>query len=118
TVDGVTLPSYRGDMVNAPEFTAAARMPDPRRRMKAHARSALTMNCVRALIDGGFADLHRPAYWDLSWVGHSPHAKDDLRIVESVADSYYYIDTQSGQPVNHPRRVDFYNPHEAQQHPY
>ena len=65
TRDGVTLPSYRGDMVNAPEFTAAARTPDPRRMIKAHARSAMTMNFVRALIDGGFADLHHPEYWDL-----------------------------------------------------
>ena len=60
TRDGVTLPSYRGDMVNGPEFTAEARAPDPRRMIKAHARSAMTMNFVRALIDGGFADLHHP----------------------------------------------------------
>ncbi|MBP6457370.1 MAG: 3-deoxy-7-phosphoheptulonate synthase, partial [Pseudoxanthomonas sp.] len=60
TRDGVTLPSYRGDLVNAPEFTPEARVPDPRRMIKAHARSAMTMNFVRALIDGGFADLHHP----------------------------------------------------------
>src|SRR3546814_1197106 len=74
TRDGVTLPSYRGDIVNAPAFTAQARTPDPRRMIKAHARSAMTMNFVRALIDGGFADLHHPEYWDLGWVGHSPLA--------------------------------------------
>src|SRR5699024_529657 len=87
TVDGVTLPSYRGDMVTAPECTAAARTPDPRRMVKAHARSALTMNFVRALIDGGFADLHHPEYWRLSWVGHSPLGAEYRRMVESVADS-------------------------------
>src|SRR5690606_34627496 len=76
TIGGVTLPSYRGDMVNAPAFTAAARTPDPRRMIKAHARSAMTMNFVRALIDGGFADLHHPEYWDLAWVGHSPLAAE------------------------------------------
>ena len=65
TRDGVTLPSYRGDVVNGPEFTAEARVPDPRRMIKAHARSAMTMNFVRSLIDGGFADLHHPEYWDL-----------------------------------------------------
>ena len=48
TRDGVTLPSYRGDMVNGPEFTAEARIPDPRRMIKAHARSAMTMNFIRA----------------------------------------------------------------------
>ena len=69
TRDGVVLPSYRGDVVNAPAFTAAARTPDPRRMIKAHARSAMTMNFVRSLIDGGFADLHHPEYWGLGWVG-------------------------------------------------
>jgi len=118
TVDGVTLPSYRGDMVNAPEFTAAARMPDPRRMIKAHARSALTMNFVRALIDGGFADLHHPEYWDLSWVGHSPLAEEYRRMVESVADSVRFMETLSGQPVHNLRRVDFYTSHEALLLPY
>src|SRR3546814_14738248 len=75
TIDGVTLPSYRGDIVNASAFDAASRTPDPRRMVKAHARSAMTMNFVRALIDGGFADLHHPEYWDLGWVGHSPLAE-------------------------------------------
>src|SRR5215469_8837821 len=64
TRDGVTLPSFRGDVINGPEFTAEARRPDPRRLIRAHAHSALTMNFVRALIDGGFADLHHPEYWD------------------------------------------------------
>lgn len=57
TIDGVTLPVYRGDLVNAPEFTATARRADPRRMLEGHARSAMTMNFVRALVDGGFADL-------------------------------------------------------------
>jgi len=72
TRDGVTLPSYRGDIVNAPEFNAVAREPDPRRLIEAHSKSALTMNFTRSLIDGGFADLHHPEYWDLGWVEHSP----------------------------------------------
>src|SRR3546814_4754839 len=76
TRDGVTLPSYRGDIVNAPEFTAQARTPDPRRMVKAHARSAMTMNFVRSLIDGGFADLHHPEYWDLRWVRSEEHTSE------------------------------------------
>src|SRR5699024_9425644 len=63
----VTLPSYRGDIVNSPDFTPEARHPDPHRMVQAHARSAMTMNFVRGLIDGGFADLRHPEYWDLSW---------------------------------------------------
>ena len=76
TKGDITLPSYRGDMVNGPEFTSDARIPDPRRMIKAHARSAMTMNFVRSLIDGGFADLHHPEYWGLGWVGQSPHAAE------------------------------------------
>jgi len=75
TRDGVTLPAYRGDLVNAPEFTRAARLPDPQRLIEGHAKSALTVNFVRGLIDGGFADLHHPEYWDLAWVEHSPLAE-------------------------------------------
>ena len=60
TRDGVTLPSFRGDLINGQAFTPEARRADPQRLIQAHAHSALTMNFVRALIDGGFADLHHP----------------------------------------------------------
>ena len=80
--DGVTLPSYRGDLVNAPAFTAEARRPDPQRLIRGHAHSAMTMNFVRALIDGGFADLHHPEYWDLAWVEHSPLQDEYRHMVE------------------------------------
>ena len=83
TRDGITLPSYRGDLVNQPEFTAEARIPDPRRMIKAHARSAMTMNFVRALIDGGFADLHHPEYWNLNCVGYAPNASEYQQMVSS-----------------------------------
>lgn len=66
TRDGVTLPCYRGDIVNASAFTKDAREPDPQRLLEAHSRSALTMNFVRALSDAGFADLHHPEHWDLA----------------------------------------------------
>ena len=65
---GVTLPSYRGDLVNRPEFTPEARAPDPNLLLRGYERAALTLNFVRALIDGGFADLHHPEYWDLAFV--------------------------------------------------
>ncbi len=118
TIDGVTLPSYRGDMVNAPAFTAAARVPDPRRMVKAHARSAMTMNFVRALIDGGFADLHHPEYWDLGWVGHSPLADEYQRMVAGIGDAVRFMETLSGSEVHNLNRVDFYTSHEALLLPY
>ncbi len=118
TIDGVTLPSYRGDIVNAPQFDPQARIPDPRRMIKAYARSAMTMNFVRALIDGGFADLHHPEYWDLGWVGHSPLADEYQRMVAGIGDSVRFMETLSGAQVHNLRRVDFYTSHEALLLPY
>ena len=70
----ITLPSYRGDLVNRNGFTPDDRVPDPQLMMRGYERAALTLNFVRALVDGGFADLHHPEYWDLDFVAHSPLA--------------------------------------------
>ena len=118
TIGGVTLPSYRGDMVNGPEFDPAVRTPDPRRMVKAHARSAMTMNFVRALIDGGFADLHHPEYWNLNWVGHSPLADEYRHMVASIGDAVRFMETLSGSELHNLNRVDFYTSHEALLLPY
>ncbi len=111
--DGIELPSYRGDIVNSPEFTETARRPDPQRLIAAHSRSAMTMNFVRSLIDGGFADLHHPEYWDLGWVGHSPLAEEYHRMVRAIGDGVRFMETLSGEAVHNVRRVDFYTSHEA-----
>lgn len=113
TRDGVQLPSYRGDLVNAPEFTAEARRPDPNRLIRAYARSAMTMNFVRALVDGGFADLHHPEYWDLGWVEHSAQSDKFHRIAESIGDSVRFMETVTGQMPGSTKRVDFFTSHEA-----
>src|SRR5688572_3413158 len=118
TRDGVTLPSYRGDLVNQPEFTAEARIPDPRRMIKAHARSAMTMNFVRALIDGGFADLHHPEYWNLNWVGYSPNANEYQQMATSIGDAVRFMETLAGSEVHNLNRIDFYTSHEALLLPY
>lgn len=113
TKDDVTLPCYRGDIVNAPEFTALAREPDPQRLIQAHSKSALTMNFVRALIDGGFADLHHPEYWDLAWVEHSPLQDEYRRMVEAIGDSVRFMETLAGDSLTSYKKVDFYTSHEA-----
>jgi 3-deoxy-7-phosphoheptulonate synthase len=118
TRGGVTLPTYRGDIINAPDFTESARVPDPRRMVKAHARSAMTMNFIRSLIDGGFADLHHPEYWNLSWVGHSPLADEYQRMVDGVGNAVRFMETLSGSEVHNLNRVDFYTSHEALLLPY
>ena len=111
--DGVVLPSYRGDIINSPEFTESARIPDPHRLLKAHARSAMTMNFVRSLVDSGFADLHHPEYWDLGWVDHSPLAEEFKRITDDVGNSLHFLETLSGRAAGALKRVDFYTAHEA-----
>ncbi|NND44409.1 MAG: 3-deoxy-7-phosphoheptulonate synthase class II [Xanthomonadales bacterium] len=113
TRDGVTLPSYRGDLVNSPVFTPEARTPDPRRLIQAHACSSLTMNFVRALVDGGFADLHHPEYWDLSWLDHSPLAEEFRNLADNIGRSVRFMETISGQRAGSVKRVDFYTSHEA-----
>ena len=113
TVDGVTLPSYRGDLVNSNEFTAEARQPDPRRLIRGHAMSSMTMNFVRALVDGGFADLHHPEYWNLSWVKHSPLAEEFQRLADSLGRAVNFMETISGRRAGSLKRVDFYTSHEA-----
>ena len=111
--DGVTLPSYRGDIVNGIDFTAEARTPDPQRLITAHSHSAMTLNFVRALIDGGFADLHHPEYWGLDWVQHSPLEDEYRKIIESISDAVRFMETIGGAPIGSMKRADFYTSHEA-----
>ncbi|MGH8182800.1 MAG: 3-deoxy-7-phosphoheptulonate synthase, partial [Rhodanobacteraceae bacterium] len=112
TIDGVTLPVYRGDLVNAPEFTPAARRADPKRMLEGHARSGMTMNFVRALIDGGFADLHHPEYWNLAWVERSPLAAEYRHMVAGISGAMHFMETLAG-PIASFQRADFYTSHEA-----
>ncbi len=113
TREGITLPSFRGDMINRPEFEDAERTPDPNLLLRAYERSALTINFIRALIDGGFADLHHPEYWDLGFVKKSPLASDYLRMVEAIADSLSFMETLTGSPISEMNRVDFFTSHEG-----
>lgn len=113
TRDDVTLPCYRGDIVNGAAFTAESRRADPQRLIRGHAHSAMTMNFVRALIDGGFADLHHPEYWDLAWVEHSPLQSEYRQMVESIGNSLRFMETLAGEAIGSYQRVDFYTSHEA-----
>src|SRR5579859_7539103 len=113
TRDGITLPSYRGDNVNRPGFTPADREPDPQLLLRGYERSALTLNFVRALIDGGFADLHHPEYWDLGFLHHAPLRDAYQQIVDSIAESMDFFESMSGQRVHAASRVDFYTSYEG-----
>jgi 3-deoxy-7-phosphoheptulonate synthase len=113
THGGTTLPSYRGDLVNRPGFTAEDREPDPDLMLRGYERAALTLNFVRSLIDGGFADLHHPENWDLSFVRHSPLAAEYHAVVQTVADGLDFFECITGVKIHEARRVDFYASHEG-----
>ncbi len=113
TRDGLTLPSYRGDIVNRPEFTAEAREPNPELLLRGYERAALTFNFIRALVAGGFADLHHPEYWNLDFIRHAPLKEAYRRIVQSIADSLDFFESMSGQRVHEATRVDFFTSHEG-----
>jgi 3-deoxy-7-phosphoheptulonate synthase len=114
----MTLPSYRGDVVNRPAFTAADREPDPELMLRGYERAALTLNFVRALVDGGFADLHHPEYWDLDFMQHSPLREAYERIAETIADSLDFFEALSGGPIHEASQVRFFASHEALLLPY
>lgn len=113
TRDGQTLPSFRGDLVNRHPFTAEDRVPNPLLMLRGYERAALTLNFVRSLIDGGFADLHHPEFWDLDWVGHSPMANEYHNIVDSISNSLDFLESISGRQVLEAQRADIYAAHEG-----
>jgi 3-deoxy-7-phosphoheptulonate synthase len=113
TRDGLSLPSYRGELVNRAPFTLEDRMPNPDLLLRGYERAALTINFIRSLIDGGFADLHHPEYWDLDWVQHSPLAEEYHRIVNAIGDSLSFLEQLGGQAVGETNRVDYFTSHEG-----
>jgi 3-deoxy-7-phosphoheptulonate synthase len=113
TRDGVALPTYRGDMINEPGFSPAERTPNPELLLRAYERSALTINFVRSLIEGGFADLHHPEYWELGFVANTPHAAEYTRMVRTIGESLRFMETLTGCVLADINRVDFFTSHEG-----
>jgi 3-deoxy-7-phosphoheptulonate synthase len=118
TKGDVTLPSYRGDLINHPEFTIEKRTPSPKRMLEGYSHSAMTLNYLRALVNGGFADLHHPHKWDLSFFHHSPQAKEYFSIVKSIEDSLDFVKTIDGLKSSRLDSIDFFTSHEALHLPY
>jgi 3-deoxy-7-phosphoheptulonate synthase len=120
TVDGTELPSYRGDIINDVDFTSASRIPDPDRMLQAYTQSAASLNLLRAFAQGGFADLHRVASWNLGFAKGSPGADRYMRLAEKISASLDFIDACGVNPANSAKMsgVDFYTSHEALLLPY
>lgn len=113
TINGVTLPSYRGDLVNSPEFNESSRIPNPKLLLQGYSCAAMTLNFIRALLDGGFANLHHPQLWNLCFVEHSAQAKEYHEIVSAIADSLDFLESIDGLRNSSLNKVDFYTSHEA-----
>ncbi|MFG0284016.1 MAG: 3-deoxy-7-phosphoheptulonate synthase class II [Phycisphaerales bacterium JB039] len=113
----VSLPSYFGDLVNAPDFTEGARRPDPERMLQGYAHAAMTLNFIRSLVHGGFADLHHPEYWDLSFLHNadlSPQLRAEYeRITSSLADGLRFMEALGEQRVEELTKVEFFTSHEG-----
>ena len=112
---GVTLPSYRGDIVNDFDFTSSARRPDPRRQLRAYAQSAATLNLLRALAQGGFADLHRVQQWNLETLRANPQGDRYRDLAGRISETLAFmracrLDAATDHQV---RQVQFYTSHEA-----
>ena len=115
TIDGVELPSYRGDIINAMEFDAVARRPDPQRMMQAYSQAAASLNLVRAFAQGGYADLHRVHSWNMGFVANSPAGARYREMADRIQDSLAFMEAcgVSAERTPEINRVDFYTSHEA-----
>jgi 3-deoxy-7-phosphoheptulonate synthase len=115
TIDGVDLPSFRGHIVNAPEFTAAARIPDPSRLIEAYHQSASTLNLVRAFTKGGFADLNRVHAWMQEFVSTSREGQRYAQLANEIESALRFMHA-CGIDLDHNRQlgeVDIFTSHEA-----
>jgi len=115
TIDGITLPSYRGDNINGMEFTPEARNPDPQRLIKAYNQSSATLNLLRAFANGGYADLYNIHKWTLGFVSGSPQGERYRALAEKISETLNFmsaigITSDKAQEI---RQVDFFTSHEA-----
>ncbi len=111
-IDGVSLPSYRGDAVNGLEFTQESRQPDPMRLVHTYHASAATLNLVRAFTQGGYADLRQVHSWNQDFVSESAPGKRYEEMAEEIDRALSFM-TACGADPEEFKRADFYASHEA-----
>ncbi|OYX33211.1 MAG: 3-deoxy-7-phosphoheptulonate synthase class II [Caulobacterales bacterium 32-69-10] len=115
TIDGVTLPSYRGDNINGSPFDAENRIPNPDRLLQAYHQSAATLNLLRAFATGGYADLYNIHKWTLGMVADSPQGARYRELSDKISESLSFMAaiglTPEKQPTLH--QVEFFTSHEA-----
>jgi 3-deoxy-7-phosphoheptulonate synthase len=107
------LPTYRGDIINAAGATPAARRADPARMLEAYGHAAASLNYLRALIEGGFADLHHPQRWALQLVSASPRRVAYERTMRAITDAIELMESIGASSQAALGRVELYTSHEA-----
>ena len=115
TINGLELPSYRGDIVNDIDFTAIAREPDPQRQLMAYRQSAATLNLIRAFATGGYANLENAHRWMLGFIKDSPQSGRYEELAERITETLGFMRAIGLDPEAHHelRQTDFYTSHEA-----
>jgi 3-deoxy-7-phosphoheptulonate synthase len=113
--DGITLPSYRGDIVNDIAFEEAARVPDPERQKRAYMQAAATLNLLRAFATGGYANLHQVNKWNLDFVARSPWAERYAEVASRIGEALAFMEACGISPDTVPqlKGTEFYTSHEA-----
>lgn len=119
TIEDITLASYRGDLINQPEFNESCRTPDPQRMLEGYNHSAITLNYLRSLVNGGFANLQMPHRWDLDFVQHSAKSKEYFAIINEISNALDFIRTIDGLNESRLNKIDdLFTSHEALHLPY
>ncbi|AXL46864.1 3-deoxy-7-phosphoheptulonate synthase class II [Campylobacter jejuni] len=119
-LNGISLPSYRGDIINGFEFSEQARIPDPHRMLEAYYQSATTLNLLRGFAKGGLADLHEVHRWNLGFLKKSELHKQYTDISEKISQALAFMEACGINTSNTPslREVSVYTSHEALLLPY
>ena len=114
TIDGVELPSYRGDIINELDFTSAARIPDPKKMLQAYTQAAATLNLLRAFSTGGYADVHQVHGWTLGFT-EGAKAEQYREMAGRISDTLDFIRAAgvTGEQAHTLQSVDFYTSHES-----
>jgi len=120
TINGVELPSYRGDMFNALEFDPAGRQPDPNRLLQVYGQSANTINYLRTLASGGFASLGRINAWNMDFVENSPQGERFRDVANHINEAMKFLSACGLDPATTEElaQASFYTSHEALHLPY
>jgi 3-deoxy-7-phosphoheptulonate synthase len=115
TIDGVELPSYRGDNINGMDFTPESRTPDPQRLMQAYSQSSATLNLLRAFAGGGYADLYNIHRWTLGFVADSPQGARYRELGDKISEALSFMEALGINAQTHPtiHQVDFFTSHEG-----